>query len=176
MLYLALRTCRGGPALTDVLGAVDHAVAHCGCDSERLCVGGWSYGGILTNQIIVSNHRFKAAITGASALDYRAGYGHDQYQMLYEQELGLPWEHPETYDAITPFNHLGNVQTPTMIMCGEKDWNVPVQNSDQLYQALKRMGVPATLIVYPGQHHWVSEPSMEADIYERWLAWLDKWI
>lgn len=79
-------------------------------------------------------------------------------------------------DAITPFNHLGNVQTPTMIMCGEKDWNVPVQNSDQLYQALKRLGVPATLVVYPDQHHWVSEPSMEADAYERWLVWLDKWV
>jgi dipeptidyl aminopeptidase/acylaminoacyl peptidase len=89
--------------LTDVLSAVDHAVAHCGSDSERLCVGGWSYGGILTNQIIVSDHRFKAAITGASALDYRAGYGHDQYQMLYEQELGLPWEHPETCESTHSF-------------------------------------------------------------------------
>jgi|EP01046_Picozoa_sp_COSAG06_P005796 hypothetical protein len=124
---------------------------------RRLCVGGWSYGGMLTDHVIVSDHRFKAAITGASAvlcvsiqieaaymicqtrltavLDpslswhpsiytqvglftkpgpvlwcvcvrYRASYGHDQYQLLWEQELGLPWEHPETWEAISPFNQV----------------------------------------------------------------------
>lgn len=103
-----------------------------------------------------------------------ASYGHDQYQLLWEQELGLPWEHPETWEAISPFNKVANVKTPTLIMCGEKDWNVPVQNSDQLYIALKRLGVETSLVVYPGQHHWVSLPSMEADIYGRWLDWFGR--
>ena len=68
-------------------------------------------------------------MTGASAALYRASYGHDQYQLLWEQELGLPWETPETWEAISPFNNVGSAQTPTLIMCGEKDWNVPVIKS-----------------------------------------------
>jgi dipeptidyl aminopeptidase/acylaminoacyl peptidase len=86
----------------------------------------------------------------------------------------LPWEHPETWEALSPFNKVTNVKTPTLIMCGEKDWNVPVQNSDQLYIALKRLGVETSLVVYPDQHHWVSLPSMEADIYARWLDWFER--
>ena len=69
-------------------------------------------------------------MTGASAALYRASYGHDQYQLLWEQELGLPWETPETWEAISPFNNVGSAQTPTLIMCGEKDWNVPVSQVD----------------------------------------------
>ena len=165
----------GGPALTDVLTGVDFAVAQGWSDPAKLCVGGWSYGGMLTNHVIVSDHRFKAAMTGASAVLYRASYGHDMYQLLWEQELGLPWEFPETWEEISPFNKVANVTTPTLIMCGEKDWNVPVQNSDQLYQALKRLGVPTTLVVYPEQHHWMAEPSAEADVYTRYLDWFRKY-
>ena len=135
---------------------------------------------MLTDHVITADRdllgalEFKAAITGASAVLYRASYGHDQYQLLWEQELGLPWDFPETWEAISPFNNVAKVTTPTLIMCGEKDWNVPVQNSDQLYIALKRLGVETSLVVYPDQHHWVSLPSMEADIYERWLDWFGR--
>ena len=77
--------------------------------------------------------------------------------------------------AISPFNDVADVTTPTLIVCGEKDWNVPVQNSDQLYQALKRLGVETQLVVYPDEHHGISLPSFERDRYERWLAWFDKY-
>ena len=60
-------------------------------------------------------------------------------------------------------------------MCGAVDWNVPVQNSDQLYQALKRLGVDTELVVYPDEHHGIGLPSFERDRYERWLSWFDKY-
>jgi dipeptidyl aminopeptidase/acylaminoacyl peptidase len=60
-------------------------------------------------------------------------------------------------------------------VCGAVDWNVPVQNSDQLYQALKRLGCDTELIVYPNEHHGISLPSFERDRYERWLQWFDKY-
>ena len=165
----------GGPALHDVLGAVDWAVEAGIADPARLCVGGWSYGGILTNHVITKDHRFVAAMTGASSVLYRASYGHDQYQLYWEQELGLPWENAEGWEAISPFNDVAKCSTPTLVVCGEKDWNVPVQNSDQLYQALKRLGVDTQLVVYPDEHHGLALPSFERDRYERWFEWFDRY-
>lgn len=61
-------------------------------------------------------------------------------------------------------------------MCGEKDWNVPVLNSEQLYQALRRLGRTTQLVVYPGQHHGIRIPTFQKDRYERYLAWYDKYV
>ena len=101
-----------------MLGAVDYAVDELGiADPDRLCVGGWSYGGILTNHVITkTQHKFKAAMTGASSTLYRASYGHDQYQLHWEQELGLPWENAEGWEAISPFNDVAHCTTPTLIV------------------------------------------------------------
>ncbi|MEJ2542248.1 MAG: S9 family peptidase, partial [Gemmatimonadota bacterium] len=143
----------GNPDLTDVMAGVDHLIDEGLVDPDRMGVGGWSYGGILTNYVITRTDRFRGAITGASEVLYIANYGHDHYQRQWEAELGLPWEgdNREAWERISPFNRVEHVTTPTLIMGGEKDWNVPIQNSEQLYQALRRRGVPTELVVYPGQ-------------------------
>jgi len=136
-----------------------------------LGVAGWSYGGILTNHVITKTNRFDAAITGASEVLYVVNYGHDQYQRWWEQELGLPWE-PEArqnYERISPFNQVDKVVTPTLILGGEEDWNVPIINSEQLYLALKRLGVDTQLIVYPGEYHGIARPSYQQDLYKRYI-------
>lgn len=164
----------GVPDVEDVLAGVDYAIAEGFTDPDRLGVGGWSYGGILTNYVITKSDRFQAAITGASEVLYRANYGHDHYQRQWEAELGLPWENAEAWERISPFNDVANVVTPTLVMGGEDDWNVPIQNSEQLYQALKRLGVDTQLVVYPGQSHGISVPSYRKDRHERYLAWYDR--
>jgi dipeptidyl aminopeptidase/acylaminoacyl peptidase len=163
----------GGPDFDDVMAAVDDAIERGWADSDRLGVGGWSYGGILTNHVITKTDRFKAAITGASEVLYVANYGHDMYQRWWEYELGLPWEPEarERYERISPFNKVDQVVTPTLIMGGEKDWNVPIINSEQLYLALKRLGVETQLIVYPGEYHGIDTPSHAKDLYQRYLKW-----
>lgn len=168
----------GGPDYEDVMAAVDDAIARGWADADRLAVTGWSYGGMLTNHVITKTDRFKAAATGASATLYVANYGHDQYQRWWEQELGVPWkpENRELWDKLSPFNRVENVTTPTLILCGERDWNVPVLNSEQLYLALKRLGVETELVVYPGEHHGSFTPSHEKDRYERYLAWFGKYL
>lgn len=109
----------GGPARHDVLTAVDYAVDSLGlCDPRRLGVGGWSYGGILTNYCITADNRFKAAISGASQFLFTAAYGHDQYQLYWELEFGLPWENPQGWDAISPFNRVRRA-TPRCIRGGK---------------------------------------------------------
>lgn len=174
----AIRADWGGIDYEDVMDAMDFAIEEGWVDEDRMGVYGWSYGGMMTNHIITKTDRFKAAITGASATLYVANYGHDQYQRWWEEELGLPWlaENREKWDRITPFYALDKVKTPTLIVGGEDDWNVPIINSEQLYIALKRQGVPTELVIYPNEGHVLSVPSYEKDLYTRYFAWLKRYV
>ncbi|HJW93547.1 MAG TPA: S9 family peptidase [Thermoanaerobaculia bacterium] len=161
----------------DVLAAVDAVVARGMADPNRLGAGGWSYGGILTNYVIAQDHRFKAATSGASISNILAGYGTDEYVREYELELGRPWEHPDVWMKISfPFLHADRINTPTLFLAGDKDFNVPLLNSEQMYQALRSLGVPAELIIYPGQYHGLTKPGYVRDRYQRYLDWYAKYV
>ena len=166
----------GNKDYLDVMGAVDHVIAQGVADPDRLGVGGWSYGGILTNYVITKTTRFKGAISGASEVNYLANYGHDHYLIQWEAELGLPWEKPDVWMKLSPFFQVAKVKTPTLILCGQQDWNVPLINSEQLYQALRRLGVKTELVIYPGEGHGISRPSFQKDRYERYLDWYGKFV
>ncbi len=160
----------------DVLAAVDDAVARKIADPDRLAVGGWSYGGMMTNYVIASTKRFKAATAGAGSANILAGYGTDQYVREYEQELGPPWKNTDAWLKVSyPFLHADRIATPTLFLCGEADFNVPLINSEQMYQALRSLGVPTELVIYPGQHHGIHKPSYVRDRLERYVAWYDKY-
>jgi dipeptidyl aminopeptidase/acylaminoacyl peptidase len=148
-------------------------------DPDRLGVGGWSYGGILTDYLIASDNRFKAATSGAGTAFTVAYYGADQYIIQYDNEIGPPWNPKswETYQKISyPFLHADRIKTPTMFLCGEKDFNVPVAGSEQMYQALRSLGVDTQLIIYPNENHGIRRPSYVRDRYERYLGWYDKYL
>jgi dipeptidyl aminopeptidase/acylaminoacyl peptidase len=168
----------GGMEYEDVMAAMDFAISKGWVDEDRMAVHGRSYGGIMTNHIITKTDRFKAAITTASATLYVANYGHDQYQRWWEEELGLPWllENRERWNSISPFYSLDKVTTPTLIVGGEDDWNVPILNSEQLYIVLKRRGIPTELVVYPDEGHQLSVPSYKKDLFERYFAWLKRYV
>lgn len=166
----------GNKDFQDVMAGVDYAISEGFTDPDKLAVGGWSYGGILTNYVITKSNRFKAGVSGASEALYRSNYGHDHYQLTWEQELGLPWETPENWERISPFNQVANIETPTLWMGGSEDWNVPILNSEQMYQAMKRLGRETKLIVYPGEHHGISRPSFQIDRMHRWLDWFDSYL
>jgi dipeptidyl aminopeptidase/acylaminoacyl peptidase len=166
----------GNRDLEDVLAGVDYAIEEGYADPDRLGVGGWSYGGILTNYVITKSERFQGAITGASEVLYVANYGHDHYQYQWEMELGLPWESREAWERISPFNDVAKVTTPTLVIGGKDDWNVPINNSEQLYQALKRRGIDTQLVVYPGESHGIARPSFIRHRYERYLDWYDRTV
>lgn len=166
----------GNRDFEDVQAAVDDAVTAGVADPERLGVGGWSYGGILTNYVITKSTRYKAAISGASEALYTSNYGHDHYQYLWEIELGLPWRNQKAWDRISPFWSVERITTPTLWMGGEKDWNVPIINSEQMYQAMRRLNRTTELVIYPGQFHGISKPSYVKDRYQRYLAWYGRFL
>jgi dipeptidyl aminopeptidase/acylaminoacyl peptidase len=162
----------GNKDVQDVLAAVDHVVAAGIADPQRLGVGGRSYGGILTNYVIASDTRFKAAVSGAGASNWAALYGHDMYTREYELELGTPWANRAAWDRVSyPFLHADRIRTPTLFYCAELDFNVPCLGSEQMYQALRSLGVPTKLVVYPGENHGLRVPSYLRDRMERLLDW-----
>ncbi len=166
----------GNKDYQDVMAGVDYVIGQGYADPNKLGVGGWSYGGILTNYVITKTDRFKGAISGASEALYRSNYGHDHYQLTWELELGLPWENAEAWEKISPFNQVANITTPTLWIGGEKDWNVPILNSEQMYQAMKRLGRETQLVVYPGEHHGIKRPTFVKDRLERYLQWFNTYV
>src|SRR6266571_2674635 len=132
----------------DLQAGVDHVIKMGIADPERLGVGGWSYGGILTDYIIATDTRFKGATSGAGTAFTVAFYGTDQYIIQYDYEIGPPWNPKacETYVKISyPFLHADRIKTPTLFLGGERDFNVPVQGGQQMYQALRSLGIETQL-------------------------------
>ncbi len=162
----------GNKEVQDLLAGVDHVIGMGIADPARLGIGGWSYGGILTDYTIATTTRFKAATSGAGSALQTSMYGTDQYIYQYENELGAPWKNPKVWEKVSyPFWHADRITTPTMFLGGEKDFNVPIAGGEQMYQALQSLGVPSQLVVYPGQFHGISRPSFVKDRYERYLSW-----
>jgi len=168
----------GHKEVMDLLAGVDKVVAMGVADPNRLAVTGWSYGGILTDYTIASDSRFKAAISGAGVAAPLSFYGADQYILQYDNELGPPWKNSQLYLKLSyPLLEADKrIHTPTLFMGGTSDMNVPLLGGEQMYQALRSLGVPTELVVYPGQFHGFTRPSYIRDRYERWLAWWDKYL
>jgi dipeptidyl aminopeptidase/acylaminoacyl peptidase len=166
----------GDKDFQDDMAMVDYAIAEGIADSDKLGVGGWSYGGISTDFIIGQTQRFRAAISGAGAAEFTSLYGHDQYQKDYLTELGYPWEHPEVWNKIAPFYRVTNITTPSLFMGGNIDWNVPILGGEQMYQALKALGRDTQLVVYPGEYHEFTIPSHMEDRLKRYLAWYGHYV
>ncbi|HEV2355575.1 MAG TPA: S9 family peptidase [Puia sp.] len=167
----------GNKEVIDLHGAVDYLVKEGLADAGRLGVAGWSYGGILTDYLIASDTRFKAASSGAGTGFTLSLYGVDQYINQYNNEIGPPWTSIDHYLKISyPLLKADRIKTPTLFMSGDRDFNVPTAGSEQMYQALRTLGVPAELIIYPGQFHGISIPSYQMDRYDRWLAWFNKYL
>ena len=162
----------------DLLGAVDEVVKMGVADPNKLGIGGWSYGGILTDYTTASDARFKAAISGAGSAAPLSFYGSDQYVLQYDNELGVPWKARDLYLKLSyPLLEADKrMHTPTLYMGGTNDFNVPIIGGEQMYQALKSLHIPTELIVYPGQFHGFTRPSFIKDRYERWLAWYDHYV
>jgi len=167
----------GDKEVVDLLGAVDEVVRAGIADPDRLGIGGWSYGGILTDYTIATTPRFKAAVAGAGSALQLSMYGTDQYITQYNQEVGPPWRAQDLWIKISyPFFHADRIKTPTLFMGGASDFNVPIIGGEQMYQALRSLGIPTQLVIYPSQFHGLTIPSYRKDRLERYLAWYDRFI
>lgn len=161
----------------DVRRGIDKLVAQGVIDPDRIGVGGWSYGGILTDYMIASDPRIKAAVSGAGMGNFLGGFGVDQYARDYLLELGAPWDRPEFWLRLSyPFFNAPKIKTPTLFLCAQADDNVPCSGGQQMYQALRTLGVPSRLVIYPGENHGLVVPSYLEDRMQRHLDWYDRFL
>ncbi|WP_114940281.1 S9 family peptidase [Mucilaginibacter endophyticus] len=167
----------GNKEVKDLLGAVDELEKLSIANPDKLGIGGWSYGGILTDYTIASDTRFKAAASGAGSALQLSVYGSDQYVLQYENEIGVPWKNADKWIQISyPFFHADKIKTPVMFMSGLRDFNVPTIGSEQMYEALRTQGIPTELILYPNQFHGLTKPSYQVDRLQRYVDWYNKYL
>ncbi len=161
----------------DISAGITHLVDAGIADPKRLGVVGWSYGGILTDYMIASDKRIRAAISGAGVANVLATFGVDMYSREYLFELGTPWENFDTWKKLAyPFLHPERITAPTLFQCAAEDDNVPCVGAEQMYQVLKTRGVPTKLIVYPGENHGLVIPSYLVHRMRSNIQWFDRWL
>jgi dipeptidyl aminopeptidase/acylaminoacyl peptidase len=158
----------------DLMSVVDAAVAKGSVDPQRLFVTGGSGGGVLTAWIIGKTHRFRAAVAQKPVINWSSEVlTNDLYPWMAKYWFGkLPWEDPQGYWARSPLSLVGNVDTPTLVIVGDKDVRTPDEESEQYYAALRLRGVPTALIRTPGAFHdMAARPSHAAAKASAVLAW-----
>ncbi len=162
----------------DILAGVDALVERGIADPDRLGVMGWSNGGYLTNALITTTQRFKAASSGAGVLDMFMQWGlEDTPGHVINYTRGLPWETTEAYIKSSPAYKLGNVTTPTIVHVGAKDHRVPAAHSYSLFRALNDYtDVPTALLVYPGAGHGLTISDHRKGKLEWDIAWMDRYV
>jgi dipeptidyl aminopeptidase/acylaminoacyl peptidase len=160
----------------DILEGVDALVKDGIADPNRLAVGGYSYGGYLTNWLITQTTRFKAAVTGAGAVEHVANWGNDDTTFDDAYFLGgLPWATKQNYDEEAAIWQINKVTTPTHIVAGAEDIRVYVGEAYLLERALHTQGVPCKLLIFPGEGHSLDKNPWHGKIKVREeLKWLEK--
>jgi dipeptidyl aminopeptidase/acylaminoacyl peptidase len=166
----------GGGDFKDLMAALDAVIARGETDPNRLGIGGWSYGGEMTQWAITQTNRFRAAVTGGGVFDQAAEFGTEDDPAADEWYFGTPWDNPEVFARNSPATFIRNAKTPMLIVHGEDDHNNPVIQSRELYRALKRYGVESELIVYPGEGHLPHQEKHQIDILQRMLDWFDHYL
>ena len=166
----------GGGDFKDVMAGVEDLVKRGIADPERLGIGGWSYGGYMAEWAITQTNVFKAAVSGAGMANLISEFGTEDHPAGDEWFYGVPWEKPEGFLNSSPFVHLKNAKTPTLVLQGDADTIDPLGQSEELYRGLKRYGVETELVVYPREPHGFHEERHLVDRLNRILAWYDKYL
>ncbi len=166
----------GGADYKDVMSGVDDLITKGIVDPNRLGIGGWSYGGYMSEWAITQTTRFKAAVTGAGMANLITEYGTEEHPAYDEWFWGTPYEKPEGFLNHSPILYVKNAKTPTLILQGDADTTDPLGQSQELYRGLKRYGVETELVVYPREPHGFREEKHLLDRLNRIVAWFDKYM
>jgi dipeptidyl aminopeptidase/acylaminoacyl peptidase len=170
----------GGKPYVDVMNGVDYTLKkYPFVDGSRMAAAGGSYGGYMADWIATHTGRFKAIISHASVYDKVAMYATEELWFEEHDMQGTPWSNPESYKKWAPVTYageLGKFKTPTLVICGERDYRVPYTQSLEFFSALQRQGVASKLVVFPDEGHWVLKPQNALFWYKTFLDWLATYV
>jgi dipeptidyl aminopeptidase/acylaminoacyl peptidase len=178
-MYRANRGRLGDIDYQDIMAGVDHLIEEGVADPDNLIVGGWSYGGYMTNWMIGHTDRFKAAVSVAGIANTVSMYAQSDInhgELALWEFKGIPVLNMENFRRSSPIEFLHNCKTPTLILHGEEDNRVPVAQAWELYRALTDLGTEVQMVLYPGAGHGISAPKQYADVMTRWVKWYKKFI
>ena len=170
----------GGRAYTDVMKGIDAAIAkYPFIDKTKLAAAGGSYGGYLADWLATHTDRFKAIVSHAGVYDKTSMYATEELWFEEHDLMGTPWGAPENYKKWSPSTYaveLGKYKTPTLVVCGEKDYRVPYTQSLEFFSALQRQGVPSKIMIFPDEGHWVLKPQNAQLWYKTFLDWVGTYV
>ncbi|MBD8036531.1 S9 family peptidase [Solibacillus sp. A46] len=165
----------------DIMAGVDYVLQHYAwIDESRLGITGGSYGGFMTNWVVGHTNRFKAAVTQRSISNWISFYGvsdigyyFSEWQMLADMnDVEKLWHH-------SPLKYAANVETPLLILHSERDFRCPIEQAEQLYITLKRMGKEVGFVRFPECDHNLSRtgiPNLRLERLEQITGWFEKYL
>jgi dipeptidyl aminopeptidase/acylaminoacyl peptidase len=167
----------GGGDYRDIMAAIDAIAKEYPIDLRRLGVRGHSYGGYMAMWAETQTHRFAAAVAGAGLSNWVSYYGVNDIDEWMIPFFGASvYDDPAVYAKSDPMHFVKNVQTPTLILVGDSDGEVPMEQSVEWWHALSAMKVPTRLVVYPHEGHMFTKPADAHDYFVRAMEWFDEWF
>ena len=157
--------------------AIDAVEKAAPIDEARLGITGGSYGGFMTMWTVTQTNRFKAGVASAGISDWLSYYGENGIDAwLLPYFGGSVYDDPAIYAKSSPINFIKNVRTPTFAMVGERDIECPPSQTQEFWHALKELGVPTAIMIYPGEGHGLRDPEHNADSQRRTIDWFDRYL
>lgn len=171
----------GGEDYLDIMSAVDLICERDYVDESRLGITGYSYGGFMSSWIIGHDTRFKAAVVGAPCINLSSMYGTSDIGVRFGEVQwgGKRWNALDTFLEHSPLTYAPNVETPALLMHGEDDHRCPIEQSEQYFVTLKRLGKEVELVRFPGSSHGfvrTGHPRLREEYLSRLLGWMDKHV
>jgi len=167
----------GGGDFRDIMTGVDAILKEYPIDPRRIGIRGHSYGGYMTMWAETQTHRFAAAVAGAGLSDWLSYYGVNEIDEWMIPFFGASvYDNPAVYAKSDPMHFVKNVRTPTLILVGDSDGEVPMEQSVEWWHALNTLKVPTQLVVYPHEGHVFYKPADARDYTVRGLEWFDHWF
>jgi dipeptidyl aminopeptidase/acylaminoacyl peptidase len=159
------------------MNGVDALAALPYVDGSRIGAAGASFGGYMIDWILGHTDRFKALFSHDGVFNLVSMYGATEELWFPEFEFkGHPYDNPELYEKWSPSNYVKNFKTPTLVVHGELDFRVPIDQGLQLFTALQRRGVPSKMLIFPDEGHWVLKPQNSRLWYTTAGDWFDQWL
>lgn len=163
--------------LRDILAGIDAAEKVAPIDDTRLAITGGSYGGFMTMWAVTQTNRFKAGVASAGISNWQSYYGENGIDAWMLPYFGASvYEDPAVYAKSSPINFINNVRTPTFAYVGERDIECPAAQTQEFWHALKALGVPTSVMIYPGEGHGLRDPANTADAMRRTVEWFDRYL
>jgi dipeptidyl aminopeptidase/acylaminoacyl peptidase len=163
--------------LRDILAGVETVLTKGPVDAGRIGITGWSYGGFMTRWAVTQTNRFHAAVAGAGISDWLSYYGENSIDEWMIPYFGASvYDNPQIYRSESPIAYIKRVKTPTLVLVGERDAECPAPQSFEFWHALNTLGVPTSLVVYPGEGHGFRELKNNIDRMHRTTEWFNKYL